>query len=384
MTATRYANRPYGWPELEVVLLLARLTMAGEVQFVSGGAAIPKDKLYDALTSRSKWRSITVVQRSASKPENVKRARELGREQMAKHHVFSEMGPDGEDALFEFLKGRLEGWRGKLIRYRDMADTGSYPGAGGIADGLSLVNALLVPGDSNKFLAQFIEHKNELLDLTEGFHDLEQFYEHQRPMWDKLRDASSKFELNQIELERNEPAGSALRRMNEILSAPSPYGLINEAEGLISTVREVNEELLSVRRAQVLATINQRAADVGAEISTARGDESLKTMCLIPLENLAKQVSAQDSLAHIGQAESESVRLKDEALTMVEQYLARNAEEGKTEQDKPVVKPRRIVSPVNLVKSPYLESQADVDAFLDDLRKELIDALTNNERIEIR
>ena len=378
MTTTRYANRPYGWPELEVVLLLARLTMAGEVQFVSGGAAIPKDKLYDALTSRSKWRSITVVQRSASKPENVKQARELGRD------VFSEMGPDGEDALFEFLKGRLEGWRGKLIRYRDMADTGSYPGAGEIADGLSLVNALLVPGDSNTFLAQFIEHKNELLDLTEGFHDLEQFYEHQRPMWDKLRSASSKFELNQIELERNEPAGSALRRVNEILSAASPYRLIREAEGLISTVREVNEELLSVRRAQVLATINQQATDVGAEISTAGGDESLKTMCLTPLENLAKQVSAQDSLAHIGQAESESVRLKDEALTMVEQYLARKAKEGKTEQDKPVVKLRRIVSPVNLVKSPYLESQADVDAFLDDLRKELIDALTKNERIEIR
>ena len=246
------------------------------------------------------------------------------------------------------------------------------------------MNALLVPEDSNKFLAQFIEHKNELLDLTEGFHDLEQFYEHQRPMWDKLRAASSKFELNQMELERHDSAVSALRRMNEILSTASPYGLIREAEGLISTIREVNEELLSVRRAQVLATINQQAADVGAEISTACGDESLKTMCLIPLENLAKQVSAQDSLAHIGQAETESVRLKDEALTMVEQYLARKAEEGKTEQDKPVVKPRRIVSPVNLVKSPYLESQADVDAFLDDLRKELIDALTKNERIEIR
>ena len=78
------------------------------------------------------------------------------------------------------------------------------------------------------------------------------------------------------------------------------------------------------------------------------------------------------------------MRLKDEALTKVEQFLARKAKEGKTEQDKPLVKPRRIVSPVNLVKSPYLESQADVDAFLDDLRKELIDALTKNERIEIR
>ena len=90
MLTARYANRPYGWPEFEVILLLARLYMAGEVQFVSGGAAIPKGKLYEALTSRHKWRNITVVQRATSKPEDVKKARELGRD------VFSEMGPEAK------------------------------------------------------------------------------------------------------------------------------------------------------------------------------------------------------------------------------------------------------------------------------------------------
>ena len=378
MLTERYAKRPYGWPEFEVVLLLARLYMTGEVQFVSGGAAIQKDTLYEALTSRSKWRSITVVQRSTSKPEDVKKARELGRD------VFSEMGPEGEDALFEFLKGRLEGWRGKLSRYSDLADTGSYPGAGDIAEGLSLLKTLVAPEDSNKFLAGFNEHRSELLDLTDSFHDIEHFYEHQRSMWDKLRAALSRFKLNQMELERNDSAGSVLRRMGEILAAPSPYELVKEAEGLIRTVSEVNEGLLSERRVQALATITEQIARVSVEIPTAGGDESLKTTCLTPLENLAKQVSTQDSLAHIGQAESEAVRLKDEALTKIEQYLARKAAEGKTDKDKPVVKSRRVVSPAKFVTSPYLESQADVDAFLDNLRQELTEALLKNERIEIR
>ena len=187
-----------------------------------------------------------------------------------------------------------------------------------------------------------------------------------------------------MELERDDSAGAALRRMGEILAAPSPYELVKEAEGLIRTVSEVNEELLSERRVQVLATIAEQTASVRAEVSTAGGDESFKTTCLTPLENLAKRVTTHDSLAHIGQAESEAVRLKDEALTRVEQYLARKAEEGKAEQDKPVVKPRRVISPVKLVKLPYLETQIDVDAFLDDLRRELTDALARNERIEIR
>ena len=373
MIATRYANRPYGWPELEVILLLARLYMAGEVQFVSGGAAIPKGTLYEALTSRRKWRNITVVQRVTSRPEDVQKARELGRD------VFSEMGPEGEEALFEFLKGRLGDWRDKLSQYHTQADTGSYPGAGDIADGLSLLKALLAPEDSNRFLAGLNEHRSDLLDLADGFHDIEHFYEHQRPMWDKLRAALSRFRLNQMELERDESAGAALRRMGEVLAAPSPYELVKEAEELIRTVSEVNERLLSERRVQVLATIAEQTASVRAEVSTAGGDDSLKTTCLTPLENLAKRVTTHDSLAHIGQAEFEAVRLKDKALTQVEQYLAR-----KEEQDKPVVKPRRVVSPGKFVTSSYLESQDDVDAFLEDLRKELADALAKNERIEIR
>ena len=378
MITARYANRPYGWPEFEVILLLARLIMAGEVQCVSGGATIPKGKLYDALTTKRKWRTITVVQRATSKPEDVRKARELGRE------VFSEMGPEGEEALFEFLKDRLEGWREKLSRHSALADTGSYPGAEDIADSLSLLRTLVAPKDSNRFLAQFNERGSDLRDLAEGFHDIEHFYEHQRPMWDKLRTALSRFRLNQMELERDESAGAALRRMGEILAAPSPYELVKEAEELIRTVSEVNEGLLSRQRAQALAAIAEQTTSVSAEVSTAGGNESFKTTCLRPLENLARKVATHDSLAHIGQAESEAVRLKDEALTRVEQYLARKAEEGKEEQDKPVVRPRRVVSPGKFVKSSYLETQIDVDAFLDDLRTELTDALAKNERIEIR
>ena len=242
----------------------------------------------------------------------------------------------------------------------------------------------MASGDSNRFLAQVNEHESDLQDLAERFHDLDHFYEHQRPMWDKLRTASGRFKLNQMELDRDDSAGHALRRMSEILSGPNPYGLLKEAEGLIRTVREINEELLSERRARAISTITEQTASVSAEVSTAGGDESLKTTCLTPLEDLAKQVSTHESLAHIGQAEAEAVRLKDEALDQVQRYLARKAEEGKAGPDKPAVRPRRVVSPGRFVKSSYLESQDDVNTFLDDLRKELTDALAKNERIEIR
>ena len=118
----RFSNRPYGWPDMEVAILLARLLVLGEISLVMDGGVIPLDKCYDALTTPAKWRKIVVTQRRTHKPEEVKKARLLGQD------VFSQMGPEGEDALFTFLKGKLQGWQTALLGYKPLAETGDYPG----------------------------------------------------------------------------------------------------------------------------------------------------------------------------------------------------------------------------------------------------------------
>ena len=110
----------------------------------------------------------------------------------------------------------------------------------------------------------------------------------------------------------------------------------------------------------------------------------MKSALLAPLESLTEQVAAHESVAHIDQAEIEAVHLRDEALDKAERALAKKANDGKAVADKSRLKPRRVISPSNLVKATYLETQADVEAFLEDLRAELADAISKNERIEIR
>ena len=70
-----------------------------------------------------------------------------------------------------------------------MADTGNYPGSDEIAEGLTLINPLLADKESCKFIERFNTLKNDLLDLADQFHDLEHFYDHQKPTWEKLRKA---------------------------------------------------------------------------------------------------------------------------------------------------------------------------------------------------
>ena len=107
--------------------------------------------------------------------------------------------------------------------------------------------------------------------------------------------------------------------MAEILSATSPYGLIKETETLIKTVSQVNDTLLTERRTQALAKIDDQIAAVTADVDAAGADESSKSACLKPLESLRTQVQGHESLAHVSQAEPEAVRLRDAASTRIEE-----------------------------------------------------------------
>jgi hypothetical protein len=350
---------------------------------------LPIDKVYEAITTPAKRRKIVIRKRETSDPKAIQNARSLGKD------LFAEMGPDGEEGLCTFLQTKLKGWHGTLTGYKQLADTGNYPGGDEIMQGLTLISPLLADKDSKKFIERFNTLKNDLLDVADHFHDLEHFYDHQKPTWEKLRKAHVAFQLNRLELEKDAQAGPALKRMHEILSAKSPYKLIREADALINTVNAVNSSLLTGRRAQAIAKIDAVIATLDKDVAAAQGDVGLRSACLKPLETLKEQVQKEESLAHITQAESEAVKEFDNAIARIEQAVKAAQEKNRTpipkgeiavaeNGPKPVLKPRRIIKPADLVETAYLETPEAANDFADKLRDQLLEAIKNGERVEIR
>jgi hypothetical protein len=387
MLEKRYSVRPFGWPDEEVLLLLARLIVLSEISLMMDSTLLPIDKVYEAITTPAKRRKIVIRKRETSDPKAIQNARNLGKD------LFAEMGPDGEDGLCTFLQTKLKGWHATLSGYKQLADTGTYPGVDEIMQGLTLISPLLADKESKKFIERFNTLKKDLLDGADHFHDLEHFYDHQKPTWEKLRKAHGAFQLNRLELEKDAQAGPALKRMQEILSAKSPYALIKEADVLINTVNAVNSSLLTGRRAQAIAKIDGVIATLNKDVAAVQGESGLRSACLKPLEGLKEQVQKEESLAHITQAESEAVKEFDVAVGRIEDFVLKLDEQKKPKDDgtgkvKPppplVVKKQRIVKPADIVKTTYLETSDDVNGFLNALRQELEQAIASNERIQIR
>ncbi len=373
----RYTRRPYGWPDMEVVLILARLLVLGEISLVMDQTTIPLEKIYEAVNASSKWRKISILKRRTPDPKLLQDARVLGKD------AFSEMGPDAENALSAFLRGKLDAWKASLGGYRPLAETGEYPGKEEITTGLTLLKKLLGDEESSKFIERFNSHKDDLLDLSEQFHELEHFYGHQRATWEKLRKARERFQLNHLELERDPQAAQALSRMRDILAAKSPYSLLKEVDALVATVTTVNAGLIADRRKQALVQIDTHIGALTKELDAAKTDAALRTSCLASLEKLRKRVEKEESLAHISQSEEQSEGEFDAALTFLEE-AHRKAAEQPQEDPPPVIKKQCVIRPATLAGTGYLENLDEVNGFLNTLRKELEAAIEKGERVQIR
>ena len=241
--------------------------------------------------------------------------------------LFAEMGPDGEDGLFAFLQTKLKDWQTSLNGYKPLADTGNYPGKEEIADGLTLINKLLADKDSIKFIERFNTLKNRPARFRRAVSRPGTLLRSPEADLGKAPQGARAFQLNRLELERDAQAGPALKRMQEILSAPSPYGLIKEADGLIDTVSAVNSSLLTERRSRPSRRSTATIATLTKDMAAVQGEASLRAACLKPLEALREQVQQEESLAHITQAEAEAVKEFDAAVARIEEFVRKQAEQ---------------------------------------------------------
>ena len=112
MIEKRYALRPYGWPDDEVLLLVARLLVLGEISLMMDGALSPLDKVYEAITTPAKRRKITSSSGRRPTPRRSRTPAAWART------CSPRWGRTARTRLFAFLQSKLKGWQASLTGYK--------------------------------------------------------------------------------------------------------------------------------------------------------------------------------------------------------------------------------------------------------------------------
>ena len=380
----RYGRRPYGWPELEVVLLVARLAVLKEINLVDSASktAIPLDQAYDPLTSPSKQKKVIITERQSAGGDLIKQAQALGKE------LFAAQGPGSEEGLFSFLSEKLASWNRDLESYDPLASTGKYPGQSEIRDGLGSLRKFVEEQDSLRFLQRFVENRQDLLDLADDVHDLHDFYTHQKPSWEKLRDAVEALSQNRLQLEDHADAGPAFRRMEEILETERPYSLLPEVADLGHKARAANDQLVAEARTPAVAEIQSLIQSITVELDRVSATDGLRTRATGEISKLLHTAVQATSIAHIAEARQAAGPAYNRALAAIEEAQAplpqKPGDPDKVKPPVPRAKKRRVVEARTLWSGAFIENEADMEAFLEKLRAALKHALDAGERVQIQ
>lgn len=405
-----FMKLPFGWPENEILLILAQIAVSGRITFEQGtGTSMPNKDVFEALTNSRRLREISVSKKQQVDDRVLKQARELAKD------LFTNLGPATEKELYQFYLEHFGNWLSQLKQYKSKTDLGTYPGKKTIEDSIFSLERLLKAKDSFQFFKDLIQDEDLYLDLEANYRDLHEFYSNQIHVWQQLQQALLKFEKNKSYLAQDQAAHHAMTQLYEISKSDTPYSRLNQVSGLIGQVDAVNERILQDKRSEAISSIDLKIAQLSHTIQDSGiATSELSNRLLRPLQQLKQEIESESSVGNIYALQSQRAGvLLDEAVAELEVEVI--AEKRRREQAKVTPNPEPqpqggdgdvIVKPVvpskvevkvkpvvelnvgsvyeKVSKNIYLETEEDVTRFIQALEQALKAHVSAEKRIRLR
>ncbi len=387
----RFTGIPWGWkPEWEVVLLVARLFMAGEIKLMREGDDLDPKSAVDALTKSVRFKQVSILKKKVPDAAALKRARDLHKD------IFARIAHEDADGLVADYRAALGDWQAELKGCVQTAAIRHHPGKAVIDTTLTRIGTQLAIRDAFEFIEAMLSAKSDWLDTGDDIHDVVSFYRTQLPTWRRLLEALVGFADNREVLQKLPPIAASLAELESIRDNPAPYGQIPRIEALIRTVETANEAAAQEKRERALHSIDTRIAEVVKSLNQVQASADLRNRALRPLQELKTQVAGLTSIPRILYLQGQAGDLLDEAMVVIEEASPKHAtvlnDSGNTTTQKVMTtgvssaapKPAKVITAADPSPTIYLETEAEVESYVGKLRAELLAAIKAGQRARIQ
>ncbi|MBQ6827950.1 MAG: BREX system P-loop protein BrxC, partial [Thermoguttaceae bacterium] len=217
----RYGGIPYGWREIDVAALVARLVVRNKVVVRYAGSVVERNnqKLVDFLRKKTEIDKTTVRRRVAASETLIRQCVEFLREYLDKMDV-----PNDEQKLLVFAVDALNKKREEYaqllsVEYGSAPDR--YPGKTLVEKARDLTDdALGRRNDPIAFLKRLVELADDFFDASERMENVEAFFATQRPIFDEAQAFLSLLEKERGYFEADPASLKAFATVEEILASP--------------------------------------------------------------------------------------------------------------------------------------------------------------------
>ena len=387
----RYQAIPYGWKEIDIAALIARLIVQQKIQINYGGAVVGKEerRLVDFLRKKTEIDKAIVVRRIAPSEELIRKSVNFLRNYLGAMDI-----PSDEDGLIRFVLNTFET---KQSYYQKLLDEfyskERYPEKETVTAARDLMNDVLSQRKDNvALLKRMVQRQDDLLDSAEDMEDVEMFFKAQRTVFD-----DAKKRLAGILKEKDYFAADAdtlnvISTMSTILAMQKPYSRIGELPELVRKVKTAYDSLLDMKREEVAENIRQCMQDVHQLATEARDDGVLLRQAddyFVGKREAAKNAS---SLTDLDAMITQLLNHKDTICRRMEVMSASRQQEAQkptpaatAKPGTPAPKPPKIITVrrYDLCSVKRLQSKEDIDKYVEAIREKLMKALESCDGVQI-
>ena len=363
----RFSSIPYGWREIDIAAVICSLISIQKAAIQYGGNMIqPTDRhLPDYLRRKTEIDKTIVKKRNIVDPALIKKSREFLKE------YFNTMDlPSDEDGLIVYV---LDSFTAERDIFQSLLTThyasANYPDKAVVEAGIKLCNELLShKKDNTALLKKMVSMENDFLDLSEDMADVNAFFKNQKTIFDRATALLNSLSSEKEYLQAEQEATSALAQINAIIHMPKPYKKIAELPNLMQTVRNIYNQLLELKKQDVISEIQ---AAMGEIHQTAELDQKdIVTKADAALTAKKKAVSEAETLTQLDAMKIQIANIRQQYLKALVVVSAPNVD-------------TITASRSSICYSIKLENEADVDKYVADIKKKLMGMLDGHDVLHI-
>lgn len=385
---SRYQAIPYGWREIDIAAVVAQLIHSQKVTIKYGGTTIqPNDpKLPDMLRKKSAIGKTSISKRQVVSFAKISAVRDFLRD------YFGEMDvPEDEDGLVSHIVTKFTEEKAHYENLYSRYEGHHYPDKTLVSSAINLIQNLLSQQKDNAALIQrVIDKEDELYKLQDQMQDVESFFETQVLLFDAAVNYEKQVHMDLEYIQKNQEANEALNRIRLITTLPQQgqfdYSRIPELNTLLKTARQKHDAMLEEKRKEQLEIVQQCMAD----IHNAAGDNPAAKAASNKADNYyvqrKEEIAETPTLVVMDGFPPRMWDYRDAVLKHI-QTLTQPAPpkpKNKPKKAEEVKKVYKSVYRQSLLRATRLESEMDIDIYVETLRQHLKTLLKGVDGIELK
>ena len=391
----RFMKAPYGFVEDDIKWLVARLFKDGDIALYVNSEAVTlfsrsEDDIIRYITKKEFVEKLMTEKKEKAGEKEIKAVREVMKELF---HVTS--SAEDEDALMKSFLGYAAGLKSELekleFQYQIHHD---YPGKQLVNDGKKLMIAVLNMKYSGEFFSSIYKNQDEYLDFAEDYELLKAFFAgDQKAIFDKSLSLMAIYNDSKTFIVSKE-IEETVKEIRTILKMPAPYGQIYRLPELNTKFTALYMALLEGMARPIYDAIDDARKRVLDELSGKHCEDKLRARFIEKFAELREKADSCNNVATLQNIKVEADALKVRLLDEIAEEEARSVivyppidggeDNTVIEPVKPIKKKKTVsIKAVSASATWQIESEADIDAHLKELRKKLIGTLEENTIVNI-